>query len=81
MQTQTKEAIEATILNNDQNPVAVVPEEKVQVAKAVHELNANDRTSVIYFGSGAQEKLDEISNRMIDGIKNKDLGEAGGATR
>ncbi len=79
MQTQTKEAIEATILNNDKNPIAAVPEEKVQVAKAVHELDVNDRTSVVYFGSGAQEKLDEVSNRMIDGIKNKDLGEAGGA--
>lgn len=79
METQTKETIETAILNNEPNPVAVMPDEKVQVAKAVHELDVQDRTSVIYFGSKAQEKLDEISNRMIDGIQNKDLGEAGGA--
>ena len=40
-------------------------------------LDPKDRSSVIYFGTEAQAKLDEISNRMIEGVKNKDLGEAG----
>jgi uncharacterized protein YaaN involved in tellurite resistance len=77
METAVKESIEASILNHQENPVAVMPDEKVQVAKAVHELDIQDRTSIIYFGSGAHEKLDEISNRMIEGIQNKDLGKAG----
>ena len=77
METQTKEAIETAIINHEENPIEVMPEEKEKVDKAAKELNVKDRTSVIYFGSSAQEKLDEISNRMIEGVQNKDLGKAG----
>ncbi|MEA3491929.1 MAG: toxic anion resistance protein [Campylobacterota bacterium] len=77
METKIKEAVERSVANSEENPIEVLPEEKSLVAKAVHELDIKDRTSVIYFGSGAQEKLDEISNRMIEGVQNKDLGKAG----
>ena len=77
METQTKEAIETAIINHKDNPIEVRPEEKDKVEKAAKELNVKDRTSVIYFGASAQEKLDEISNRMIEGVQNKDLGKAG----
>ena len=43
----------------------------------MNKLNFNDRNSVIYFGTEAQEKLDDISNRMIDSVQNKDIGAAG----
>ena len=46
---------------------------------ALNELDIKDRNSIIYFGSSAQEKLDEVSNRMIAGIQNKDMGAAGSA--
>lgn len=72
-----KEAIETTVIEQIETPAEVMPEEQEMVTKAANELNVKDRTSVIYFGSGAQEKLDEISNRMIDGVQNKDLGKAG----
>jgi len=52
------------------NEVAVIKE-------ASSELDYKNRTSVIYFGASAQEKLDDISNSMIDGVQSKDLGEAG----
>ena len=77
METQTKEAVETAIINHKDNPIEVRPEEKDKVEKAAKELNVKDRTSVIYFGASAQEKLDEISNRMIEGVQNKDLGKAG----
>jgi len=79
MEQKTKEAIEMSVINSEENPIEVLPEEKIQVAKATHELDIKDRTSIIYFGANAQEKLDEISNRMIDGVQNKDLGRAGEA--
>jgi uncharacterized protein YaaN involved in tellurite resistance len=79
MQTQTKEAIETAIAKHEENPIQVMPEERAVVEKAAKELDVKDRTSVIYFGASAQEKLDEISNRMIEGVQNKDLGEAGEA--
>ena len=77
MKAAMKEAIETTVIEQIETPMEVMPEEKDKVTKAANELNVKDRTSVIYFGSGAQEKLDEISNRMIDGVQNKDLGKAG----
>lgn len=81
MQEKTKEIIEATIEEHNQNVdatlPAVMPEEESQLEKALKELDFNDRNSIIYFGATAQEELDEISNRMIDGVQNKDTGAAG----
>jgi len=77
VKSTAKQAIEASIVNKEEQPVEVMPEEENMVEKAAKELDVKDRTSVIYFGSSAQEKLDEISNRMIEGVQNKDLGKAG----
>ncbi|CAA6806510.1 MAG: Tellurite resistance protein [uncultured Sulfurovum sp.] len=77
METKTKEIIEATIEEQSENLPAVQAEEKSQLETALSELDFNDRNSIIYFGASAQEELDDISNRMIDGVKNKDTGAAG----
>jgi len=77
METKTKEIIEATIEEQSEQLPAVLPEEQSELEKALGELDFNDRTSIIYFGASAQEELDEISNRMIDGVKNKDTGRVG----
>jgi len=81
METKTKEIIEATIEENNQdinvNLPAVQKEEESQLEKALSELDFTNRNSIIYFGASAQEELDEISNRMIDGVQNKDTGAAG----
>jgi len=80
METKTKEIIETAITENhtvDAPLVEVQPEEKSLLEKALSELDFKDRTSIIYFGASAQEELDSISNRMIDGVKNKDTGAAG----
>ena len=77
METKTKEIIEATIEEKSENLPTVQPEENSKLEKALSELDFSDRTSIIYFGAAAQEELDDISNRMIDGVKNKDTGAAG----
>jgi len=81
METKTKEIIETEITQSSEDTlndiVAIQPEEKSKLEKALSELDFNDRTSIIYFGASAQEELDSISNRMIDGVKNKDTGAAG----
>jgi len=77
METKVKELIETTVVNNEENPPAPLPEEEVKLQEALKEIDVTDRNSVIYFGSKAQEKLDEISNRMLDGVKNKDTGKSG----
>ncbi len=53
-------------------------EDKKQIDKIIAELNINDSKSIIFFGSKAQEELTVISDRMLEGVKNKDLGSAGG---
>jgi len=79
MNTETKSIIETTIEEKSENPIAPMQGEEIELLNAIKELNIKDRNSVIYFGSGAQEKLDDISNRMIDGVRNKDTAAAGDA--
>lgn len=54
-------------------PPAITP----QMQQALGELSLDDRNSIIYFGSSAQQQLEAISNKMIEGVKNKDTGSAG----
>ncbi len=79
METKTKEIIEVAIEEKSEMVPEVMVEEVTALQDALGELDINDRNSIIYFGSSAQEKLDEISNRMIDGVQNKDMGAAGAA--
>jgi len=77
METKVKELIEKTVEKKEATPPAVLPEEESKLQEAMNEIDINDRNSVIYFGSKAQEKLDDISNRMLEGVKNKDTGVTG----
>ena len=79
METKTKEIIEVAIEEQSTQVPEVMAEEVTALQDALNELDINDRKSIIYFGSSAQEKLDDISNRMIDGVQNKDIGAAGAA--
>ena len=79
MEVQTKEIIETAILEQKAEVPEIMEHEVTALQDALNELDVTDRKSIIYFGSSAQEKLDEVSNRMIDGVKNKDVGAAGAA--
>ena len=79
METKTKEMIETAIEAKSEMVPEVMEEEVTALQDALNELDIKDRKSIIYFGSSAQEKLDDISNRMIDGVQNKDVGAAGAA--
>ncbi len=74
-----KEKVEEAIMKQDENLPEVLPEEENDLQKAMSEIDINDRNSVITFGSSAQAKLDEISNRMLEGVKSQDTGAAGNA--
>ncbi len=41
------------------------------------EINIHDSHSVIFFGASAQENLNRVSESMLEGVKNKELGTAG----
>ena len=79
MKTNIKEAVETAILEQSETLPEVMEGEELALLDAIKELDINDRNSIIYFGSKAQEKLDSISNRMIDGVRNNQTGKAGAA--
>lgn len=56
---------------------AAPPEKKAKVEQLLLEIDMNDTHSILFFGSKAQEQLTSISDRMLDGVKNKDIGPAG----
>ncbi|MGJ0515007.1 MAG: toxic anion resistance protein [Methylomicrobium sp.] len=59
-------------------PLAQAPAEKqVRVQQLLNEINVGNTQSILFFGSKAQEQLTTISDRMLDGVKNKDIGPAG----
>lgn len=55
------------------------PEEKLKIAVLMDEIDMGDSNSIIFFGSKAQEQLTTISDSMIEGVQNKDIGPAGDA--
>ncbi len=79
METKIKEVVEAAVVEQSENLPEVMEGEELALLDALKELDTNDRNSIIYFGSKAQEKLDSISNRMIDGVRNNQTGKAGAA--
>ena len=79
METKIKEVVEAAVVEQSENLPEVMEGEEMALLDALKELDINDRNSIIYFGSKAQEKLDSISNRMIDGVRNNQTGKAGAA--
>ena len=48
-----------------------------QVTALTKELDLRDSNSIIFFGSKAQEQLTTISDKMLEGVRNKDTGPAG----
>jgi uncharacterized protein YaaN involved in tellurite resistance len=62
----------------EMTPLAQAPAEKqVRVQQLLNEINVGNTQSILFFGSKAQEQLTTISDRMLDGVKNKDIGPAG----
>jgi uncharacterized protein YaaN involved in tellurite resistance len=49
------------------------------VTALLRELDLTDSHSVMFFGAKAQEQLTQISDRMLEGVRAKDIGPAGAA--
>lgn len=58
-------------------PLEELSSERTQaVKKLISEINMNDSNSIMFFGTKAQQKLTTISDNMLDGVRNKDIGPA-----
>ncbi len=73
------ELVQASI-EGDLRPYAdAAPERRARIEKLTSEIDISDSNSIIFFGSKAQEQLTMISDQMLEGVRNKDVGPAGGA--
>ncbi len=54
-----------------------LPAEQGQTQRMLKELDLTDSQSVLFFGSKAQEQLTTVSDQMLEGVRNKDVGSAG----
>ena len=60
---------------------AAAPDQAAEIKRRMDEVDLSNTQSIISFGSGAQAELQVISQEMLQGVKNKDVGPAGDALR
>ncbi|MFT4716077.1 MAG: hypothetical protein ACI861_000226 [Paracoccaceae bacterium] len=83
--TKLVEKVNAVVLVEPN--VDVVPlddakgDDKKQIKKRMAEIDITKTQTIVSFGAGAQSGLQRISQSMLDGVRNKDVGPAGQALR
>ncbi|MEE9346401.1 MAG: toxic anion resistance protein [Methylococcales bacterium] len=51
--------------------------DKQKIEALIEEIDLSNSNSILFFGSKAQEQLTVVSDNMLEGVRNKDLGSAG----
>lgn len=80
--TKTKEEILDTVLTEAKISHDIVSytdansTDKAQMKPLIEKINMDDHNSILFFGADAQENMSTISEEMLNGVKNKDLGNA-----
>jgi uncharacterized protein YaaN involved in tellurite resistance len=59
--------------------VEMEPERKAVVEALVREIDIADHNSLLFFGNKIQQELTQISEHMLEGVRNKDVGPASGS--
>ncbi|MCR9146633.1 MAG: toxic anion resistance protein [Rhodobacteraceae bacterium] len=72
---EPKAATEIVALDN------AAPEQSAEIRQRMGEIDMGDTNSIVSFGSAAQAELQEISQAMLQGVRNKDVGPAGNSLR
>ncbi len=52
-------------------------EDRAKIADLMNDIDLSDSNSILFYGSSAQEQLTTISDNMLEGVRNKDVGPAG----
>lgn len=95
MSETIRQKAEATLAEVEKVTAVVLPEPKselitleaadaptsAEIQKRVAEINIADTNSIVSFGSSAQAELQVISQSMLAGVRNKDVGPAGDSLR
>ncbi len=79
------EKVTAVVLPEPQGEVitleAADPSTSNAITQRMGEIDISDTNSIVSFGSAAQAELQEISQSMLAGVRNKDVGPAGDSLR
>ena len=81
------EEVSALILPEPTEATAIVPladadkTTSKEIKTRMAEIDMGDTQSIVSFGSGAQAELQVISQSMLQGVRNKDVGPAGDSLR
>jgi len=95
MSDDIRKKAEATLADVEKVTAVVLPEPKgdlitleaadaptsTEITTRMAEIDIMDTNSIVSFGSGAQQELQTISQSMLQGVKNKDVGPAGDSLR
>ncbi|MEO1639597.1 MAG: toxic anion resistance protein [Pseudomonadota bacterium] len=95
MSENIRKRAEATLADVEKVTAVVLPEPKgelvtleaadppttAEIEKRVAEIDIGDTNSIVSFGSSAQAELQQISQSMLAGVRNKDVGPAGDSLR
>jgi uncharacterized protein YaaN involved in tellurite resistance len=95
MSEETRQKAEATLAEVEKVTAVVLAEPKnalvtletankkttTAITKRIAEIDMEDTNSIISFGSAAQSELQVISQSMLAGVRNKDVGPAGDSLR
>ena len=95
MSDTIRQKAEATLADVEKITAVVLPEPKgelvtldaadaptsAEITKRIGEIDIGDTNSIVAFGSSAQAELQEISQSMLAGVRNKDVGPAGDSLR
>jgi uncharacterized protein YaaN involved in tellurite resistance len=73
------QALAQSDLTRDMVPAEANAADQGQVETLLAELDLTDSQSVLFFGSKAQQQLTTVSDQMLEGVRNKDVGPAGEA--
>ncbi|MDU0893950.1 MAG: toxic anion resistance protein, partial [Anaerococcus sp.] len=61
-----------------ENNVKFSPEEEKMIDDFSKKIKLDDTNIILQYGSGAQKKISNFSEKTLDTVRNKDLGEIGG---
>ncbi|MEM8978594.1 MAG: toxic anion resistance protein [Pseudomonadota bacterium] len=79
------EKVTAVVLPEPKNELVTLQEadapQSEEIKRRMSELDMSDTQSIIEFGSAAQAELQQISQSMLAGVRNKDAGPAGDSLR
>jgi uncharacterized protein YaaN involved in tellurite resistance len=85
LENSTKEVLGEVVDDLDDNNRDIINYEdasikdQTKIELLAKEIKDDDPHSVIFFGSRAQEQINAVSDSMLEGVRNKDLGTSGEA--